>query len=360
MTIKNKMIIPVILAGGAGTRLWPMSTEDKPKQFHNMSGGGTLLEETINRLKPLSPEEIVIVSSKKYEELSLTEIKKTGLRGTILSEPVPRNTAPAVLYAAFFLKKKYNDPVMAVLPADHFIKDTKSFVSVISKGISLADTDYLTTIGIKPEYPETGYGYIKGTELAGGASKVDKFTEKPPLAVAQQYIEDGNFYWNSGIFVWKTSVIIEWFKKLLPDMYEQFRSLEALSYEEIASNTDRIWDIKSKIYSSIKSISIDNGILENAENRMVIPADFGWADLGSWKSVDDILKCDSSENRTQSPENSIFVKSNNSTILSEGMTIALVGVSNITVVQSGNNILVIDKDSSQDVRDVVDVIKNKG
>ncbi|MCL1864757.1 MAG: sugar phosphate nucleotidyltransferase [Spirochaetes bacterium] len=353
------MIIPVILAGGAGTRLWPMSTEDKPKQFHNMSGGGTLLEETIKRIKPLSPEEIIIVSSGKYEELSLSEIKKTGLNGTILSEPAAKNTAAAVLYAAFFLKKKYGDPVMAVLPADHFIKDTKSFVSVISKAIPLADKDYLSTIGIKPEYPETGYGYIKGTELVDGALKVDKITEKPPLKIAQQYIKEGNFYWNSGIFVWKTSVIIEWFKKLLPDMYKQFLNLETLSHEEIASNDKRIWDIKSKIYSSIKSISIDKGILENSDNRMVIPAEFGWADLGSWKSVDDILKPDSSENRTQSPGNSIFVKSNNCTILSEGMTIALVGVSNITVVQSGNDILVIDKDSSQDVRDVVDIIKNK-
>jgi mannose-1-phosphate guanylyltransferase len=353
------MIIPVILAGGVGARLWPMSTEDKPKQFHNMSGGGTLLEETIKRLKPLSPDEIVIVSSRKYEELSISEIKKSGLNGTILSEPTPKNTAAAVLYAAIFLKKKYNDPIMIVLPADHFIKDTKGFVSVISKAISSADKGYLSTIGIKPEYPETGYGYIKGTEPAHGALKVDKITEKPPLKIAKQYIEDKNFYWNSGMFVWKTSVIIEWFKKLLPDMYNQFQSLEALSYEEIASNDSRIWAIKNKIFSSIKAISIDKGILENSDNRMVIPADFGWADLGSWKSVDDILKPDNSENRTQSHEDSIFVKSNNCTILSEGATIALVGMSNITVVQSGNNILVIDKDSSQDVRDVVNIIKNK-
>lgn len=351
------MIIPVIMAGGAGTRLWPMSTEDKPKQFHNMSGHGTLLQETINRLKPVSPEEIVIVTARKYESLSSAEIKNSGLKGTILSEPRPRNTAAAILYAAMFLKKKYNDPVMVVLPADHFIRDIAGFTSVISRAVILAEKDFLATIGIKPEYPETGYGYIKGTMLTDGASVVEKFVEKPGFETAKQYVADGNYYWNSGIFVWKSSVIIERFRELLPDMYNQFLKFESLSYEEIASNTSEVWGLKESIFSSIQSISIDNGILENSSNRMVIPAEFGWADLGSWKSVDDILDPDNNSNRTQSSDNSIFVKSNNCTVLSEGMKIALVGISNVTVVQSGNSILVIDKDSSQDVRTVVEIIR---
>jgi len=353
------MIIPVIMAGGAGTRLWPMSTEDKPKQFHNMSGHGTLLEETINRLKPVNPEEIVIVSARKYEDLSLTEINKTGLSGTILSEPMPKNTAAAVLYAAMFLKKKYNDPVMIVLPADHVIKDIPGFTAVITKAVSLAERGSLATIGVKPEYPETGYGYIKGVELIDGASVVEKFVEKPGIETAKEYVADGNYYWNSGIFVWKTSVIIERFRELLPEMYSQFLKLEAFSHEEIASNKSEIWSLKEKIFSAIQSVSIDTGILENSNNRMVIPAEFGWADLGSWKAADDILDPDESCNRTQSPENSIFVKSANCTVLSEGMRIAVVGVSNIVVVQSGNDILVIDKDSSQDVRAVVDIIRKK-
>ena len=353
------MIIPVIMAGGAGTRLWPMSTENKPKQFHNMSGHGTLLEETINRLKPVSPEEILIVSARKYEDLSMSEIKKSGLNGTILSEPMPKNTAAAVLYAAMFLKKKYNDPVMVVLPADHFIKDVPGFTSVINKAVSLAEKGFLATIGIKPEYPETGYGYIKGTKLVDGASVVDKFVEKPQLETAKEYVADGNYYWNSGIFVWKTSVIIERFRELLPEMYSQFLKFESFSHDEIASNNPEIWSLKEKIFSAIKSVSIDTGILENSENRMVIPAEFGWADLGSWKAADDILDPDDCCNRTQSPENSVFVKSENCTVLSEGMRIAVVGVSNLVVVQSGNDILVIDKDSSQDVRAVVDIIRKK-
>ncbi len=351
------MIIPVIMAGGAGTRLWPMSTEEKPKQFHNMSGRGTLLQETINRLKPVSPEEIVIVTARKYESLSLEEIKNAGLKGTVLSEPMPRNTAAAIFYAAMFLKKKYNDPVMVVLPADHFISDIAGFTNIIKKAVSLAENGSLATIGIKPDYPETGYGYIKGTTLTNGASLVEKFVEKPGLETAKQYIADGNYYWNSGIFSWKCSVIIDRFQELLPEMYNQFMKFDTLSYEHIASNSSEIWALKEKIFSEIQSISIDNGILENSGNRMVIPAEFGWADLGSWKSVDDILDPDNNRNRTQSPENSIFVESGDCTILSEGMRIALVGVSNLVVVQSGNNILVIDKDSSQSVRTVVDIIR---
>ena len=353
------MIIPVIMAGGAGTRLWPMSTEDKPKQFHNMSGKGTLLEETIGRLKPVSPEEIVIVTGRKYEGLSLDEIKKSGLRGTILSEPVPKNTAAAVLYAAMFLKMKYDDPVMIVLPADHFIKNVPAFTSVIKKAVTFAEKGFLTTIGVKPEYPETGYGYIKGEKLIDGASAVEKFVEKPDLETAKRYVSEGNFYWNSGIFAWKTSVIIDRFRELLPDMYSQFEKFDSLSYEQIASTSPEIWSLKEQIFSSIQSISIDNGILENSGNRMVIPAEFGWADLGSWKAADDILDPDGNRNRTQSPENSIFVKSKDCTVLSEGMRIAVVGVSNVVVVQSGNDILVIDKDSSQDVRAVVDIIRKK-
>jgi mannose-1-phosphate guanylyltransferase len=353
------MIVPVIMAGGAGTRLWPMSSDEKPKQFHNMSGAGTLLEETISRLKPVNPEEIVIVTAKKHEGLSLAEIKKSGLPGTILSEPMPRNTAAAVLYAAMFLKKKYGDPVMIVLPADHFIKNNDEFVSVMKNAVSLAREDYLVTIGIKPEYPETGYGYIRASGSGNTASPVDRFVEKPDIDRARQYIAGGNYYWNSGIFVWKTSVIIEKFRELLPEMYAQFLKLEPLTPELFVSDSPDVWLIKEQIFSAIQSVSIDNGILEHAAGIMVIPAEFGWADLGSWKAADDILNPDEFNNRTQSPENAIFVKSGNCTIMSEGMRIAVVGVSDIVVVQSGNDILIIDKDSSQDVRAVVDIVRGK-
>ncbi len=354
------MIIPVIMAGGAGTRLWPMSNEDKPKQFHNMSGHGTLLEETINRLKPVSPEEVVIVGAEKYENLSIDEIAKTGLKGTILSEPMPKNTAAAVLYAASFLQKKYPESIMIVLPADHFIRNNQAFADVLKKGVDLAESGSLVTIGVTPDYPETGYGYIKGVDGAeGNEIPVDKFVEKPNLETAKKYVASGNYFWNSGIFVWKTSVIMSKFRELMPAHFEAFKPLMDMDHTKISSTSDDIKKLKAQIFSSIESISIDYGILENADNRMVIPAEFGWADLGSWKAADDILDADSSGNRTQSPDNSIFVKSENCTVFSEGMRIAVVGASNIVVVQSGNDILVIDKESSQDVRAVVDIVRKK-
>ncbi len=354
------MIIPVIMAGGAGTRLWPMSNDDKPKQFHNMSGHGTLLEETINRLKPVSPEEVVIVGAEKYEQLSVDEIKKTGLKGTILSEPMPKNTAAAVLYAAAFLHKKYPDSIMVVLPADHFIRDNAAFTEVIKKGVKLAESGSLVTIGVKPDYPETGYGYIKGMDgVKGDGIPVDKFVEKPDLETAKKYVESGNYFWNSGIFVWKTSIIMNKFRELMPKHYEAFKPLIELDHSKISSTSEEVKKLKAGIFGSIESISIDYGILEKSDNRMVIPAEFGWADLGSWKAADDILDADSNCNRTQSPENSIFVKSENCTVFSEGMRIAVVGASNLVVVQSGTDILVIDKDSSQDVRAVVDIVKKK-
>lgn len=352
------MIIPVIMAGGAGTRLWPMSREEKPKQFHNLSGTGTLLEETIKRLKTVKPEEIVIVSAGKYEQLSQNEINKTGMTGTILSEPMAKNTAAAVLYAALFLDKKYSDSIMVVLPADHYIKDKKKFVSALKQGIKLAKKDFLVTIGIKPSYAETGYGYIKAVDGAtGDVHPVDKFVEKPDFKTAKKYVDSGNYFWNSGIFLWKTSLIIQKFKKYMPEHFKAFKPLYDLSHDKIASDSDDILKLKSRIYQSLNSVSIDTGILENAGRRMVIPAEFDWADLGSWKAIDDILKPDHEGNRTPESDSTIFIHSKNCSVFSEGARIAVVGVSNLVVVQAGNDILVMDKDSSQDVRKVVDIIK---
>jgi len=350
------MIIPVIMAGGAGTRLWPMSNEDKPKQFHNLSGKGTLLEETIERLKALNPEEILIVTSKKYENLSMEEIDKSRLKGTVLCEPRPKNTSAAVLYSAIYLSKKYSNPTMIMLPADHYIKKPEIFTDLLTRSVELASQNALVTIGVIPTYPETGYGYIKA--LSKDSNIVEKFVEKPDQDTAEKYFTSGEFFWNSGVFTWNTDTILKEFEIQLPELYNAFKPLIELSYEDISSDKPEVWTMKEAIFNKIESISIDYGILENADNRMVIPGEFGWGDLGSWKSIDDVIDPDSQNNRSNN-ENSIFIKSKNSSVFTDNANIAIVGVDNITVVQEGDNILVISKECSQDVRNVVDIIKKR-
>lgn len=359
MSGKTKTI-PVIMAGGAGVRLWPLSDAEKPKQFHDFSGDGTLLENTAKRLIPLSPEICVVVTSGKYADMSAASAEKAGLRPVVLCEPRPRNTSAAVLYAAVYLDKLYGDSVMTVLSADHHISDGRAFAETIALAVMEAEQDKLVTIGIRPSYPETGYGYIKGKAGAGGdVMPVERFVEKPDRASAEQYLREGTYFWNAGIFVWRTAVILKAFEEFLPDMFSAFDELRSMEAAQIASNEESIWKIKADIFNRIKSISIDYGILEKASNRSVVPGDFGWTDLGSWKSVDSVIAPDALGNRASAQEKAIFVNSADCSVFSESMQIAVVGLENVTVVQSGGNILVMNKDASQDVRRVVDIIASK-
>lgn len=357
MSGKTMKVVPVIMAGGAGTRLWPLSREEKPKQFHDLSGEGTLLEQTIKRLLPLNPESCVIVTARRYEEASYRELARIGMEGTVLSEPRPRNTAAAVLYAASYLTKVYADCVMIVLPADHHIRKPDEFAGVLRLAVAEALKGNLATIGIKPLYPETGYGYIKAPPGEGDAFPVEGFIEKPDLPTAERYLEEGGYYWNSGIYAWKTSVILERFARHLPRHSDAFKPLFALDRDQIASSEGGPWEIKRAVFDAVESISIDYGIMEKTDGRMVVPGDFGWGDLGSWNSIDDILQADADGNRSPSGKKAIFVGAKNCSAFSEDKRIAVVGLSNVVVVQSGNDILVMEKDASQRVREVVEIVR---
>ena len=351
-------ITPVILAGGAGTRLWPLSNDEKPKQFHDITGDGTLLEATIRRLLPLNPDTCVIATSGTYEKMSMKELDRTGLHGKVLVEPEAKNTAPAILFSAIYFSRLFDDSIMIVLPADHYIRRSDIFIDTIKAAILEAGKDNLITIGIKPTSPETGYGYIKAGGGNGTAFKVERFVEKPDRETAERYILEGNYFWNAGIFVWKASAIINSFKEFMPGLFREFTPLLSLSAEEIALNSGKIFELKKKIFSNINGISIDYGIMEKAENKIVIPADLGWKDLGSWNSIDEVLEQDENGNRSPA-HNPVFVSSKNCSVFSEGRTIALVGVENLVIVESGNNILVMNKNNNQEVRKVVEALKKR-
>ncbi len=349
-------ITAVILAGGAGTRLWPLSNEEKPKQFHDFDGKGSLLNATIKRLMPLNPDICIIATARKYKDMSRKELEAAGQYGIILSEPVPRNTAPAILYAAAYLSGLYDDALMIVLPADHYIKRNDIFRQTISAAIEAAKDDYLVTIGIKPRHPETGYGYIKAGEPAGKAFIAERFVEKPDRETAEQYLQDGNYYWNAGIFVWKVSTIMSCFIKYMPGLYKTFSQLAGLDPKAIESGSGNARKITEDIFASIKPESIDYGIMEKAENKVVIPADFGWTDLGSWNSIDEMIEPDENNNRNTGTA-PVYISSNNCSVFSEGKTIALVGVNDLVIAESGNNILIMNRNNSQEVRKVTEIIK---
>ncbi len=351
--------IPVIMAGGAGTRLWPMSRDDKPKQFHNLSGEGSLLAETVRRLQPLNPEHTVVVTSERHGSITEDELKKNAIEGSVLCEPQPKNTAAAVLYAAVYINSFKDDAVMVVLPADHYIRNRELYAGALKTAVAEAERGGLVTIGLKPAYPDTGFGYIKAKEgSSGSVLPVERFVEKPDIVKAREYVASGSYFWNSGIFVWKVSTILKHFEELMPGHMDRFRGLMELRREEIKAVSGPSAELKKEIFSSIESISIDYGILEKAADRSLVPADFGWTDLGSWPSIDSILEGDSGGNRSPEPGKALFVDSSDCSVFSESSRITVLGLENVTVVEAGGEILVMSKDRAQDVRKVVDMIRS--
>lgn len=351
------MIYAVIMAGGSGTRFWPRSTQKKPKQFLNLFGGHTMIQETVNRLEGfISPENVLVVTNDNYVEIVADQLPATK-KQDIIGEPVAKNTAPCVAAAAAQLYRKDPESVMVVLPADHRISNSKEFISVLSAAVETAKTENsLVTIGIKPNRPETGYGYIRfdeNTELekrGRSVYKVRNFTEKPELAAAQSFLKSGDYLWNSGMFIWKTSSVLEAFKTYLPEVYSETKKL---------MDSEITQEAIDQFYHSCPSVSIDYGIMEKAETVHVVPGDFGWNDVGSWVAVHELTDKDRDGNAVAVKDTPVSIQNSSNNLIhsSSGKIIALVGVDNLAVVETDEAILVVNLEQAQGVKNVVEELK---
>lgn len=350
----------VILAGGSGTRFWPLSRETTPKQLLRVFGDSTMIQQTMERLNDSVPlENIYIVTGRKYSyEIRHQLIETCGSdRFRLLIEPEGRNTAPAIGFAAVHIRKRSPDAVMAVMPSDHVILKPDVFKDVLREAERTARKGYLTTIGIVPNRPETGYGYIKKAKAPGKGKKtrsfpVDCFVEKPDLKLAKEYVGSDMYLWNSGIFVWKVSEILKEIKKQMPDLYNGLMKIE----KAIGKKNEQ--DIADSVFRSLRPESIDYGVMEKAEKVAVVPADMGWSDVGNWRALYDISEKDKNGNIIMG--NVINVASRDSIVYAGKRLVAAVGLENTVVVDTPDATLICNKEKVQDVRKVVEELKKKG
>lgn len=342
----------LIMAGGGGTRFWPLSRKKVPKQLLNLDGKEIMLNETIDRLSGVvEKENIFIVTNTEQVELTKQITSERVLDNHILAEPSARNTAACIGYGAIEILKKYGDGVMCILASDHYIKDEETFKGVLKKAVEIVEeTDGLVTIGIKPTFPSTGYGYIKNEEISDKTyKKVLEFVEKPDLERANAYVESGNYAWNSGMFVWKASTIMRYFEKLLPDIYEKLMIIK----ETMGTSSE--YDVIQAIYGTIPKISIDYGIMERADSVYMLEGDFGWNDIGSFDALPALYESDAKGNVVRGE--SVLIDSNDNIIVGNGKMIATVGVDNLIIVETEDALLVCAKDRAQDVKEVVSVLE---
>lgn len=343
-------VTAMIMAGGRGERFWPKSRKSLPKQFLSLTDDGvTMIQDTVSRILPLvDMEDIYIVTNRDYKELAMEQLPELP-EENILCEPVGRNTAPCVGLAAMHIGKKYDDALMIVLPSDHLIKYNSMFLNVLRDACAVAEKgENLTTIGITPNYPETGYGYIKfdPDQSEGRAYGVERFVEKPDLKTAKKYLADESYLWNSGMFVWKVSTILADIEKHIPNTYEGLVKIrEAIGTEE----QDAVLEAE---FQKMESESIDYGIMEKADHIYVIPGTFGWDDVGSWLAVGRIRSTNEFGNTVQG--NVITVETKNSIIEGTDKLIAAVGLKDIIVVDTDDALLICDKGHAGDIKKVLE------
>ena len=354
------MLIPAILSGGAGTRLWPVSRKGHPKPFMALADGQTLLAKTYRRALQVaeavdveSRPEVLTVTNRDYYFMSRDEQDSSGVNGGFILEPFGRNTAPAVAVAAHVVQQRYcADAVMLVLAADHLIQNQAAFNIAVQSAVALAEQDHLVTFGIVPTAPETGFGYIQRGDAVGTGFKVRRFVEKPDLETATGYLASGEFFWNSGMFCFKAGIFLDELTRHAPDIAATVA--ECWAAMQAPKNPD-VLEIPSAMFATVPDLSVDYAVMERSDRVAVVPGDFGWSDIGSWNAVRDLAKPDSEGNRVVGE--AILVGAQNTYVQAEDRLVAAVGVRDLMVIDTPDALLILDPDRSQDVKQVVSRLK---
>ncbi|HCG6647457.1 TPA: mannose-1-phosphate guanylyltransferase/mannose-6-phosphate isomerase [Vibrio parahaemolyticus] len=346
-------IVPVIMAGGTGSRLWPMSRALHPKQFLRVMGKESMLQETVLRVESLTERTNIVICNEEHRFLAAEQLREIGRLGSLILEPTGRNTAPAIALAAFHLAKSEPDAMMLVLAADHVIKDQQAFECSVLQAQEAAEQGKMVTFGIVPNLAETGYGYIKRGDALEKGFKVAEFVEKPCKEAAQQYVASGSYYWNSGMFMFRADRYLEELKQHRPDIYAACE--QAMS--TVINDLDFI-RIDEALFGECPSDSIDYAVMEKTQHAVVIPLDAQWSDVGAWSALWDISAKDVNGNVTKGDV--VLHDSHNCYFNAEQKMIAAVGVDNIVVVETKDAVLVANKDKVQDVKEIVEHLKASG
>lgn len=351
-------LIPVILSGGSGTRLWPLSRTLRPKQFLDVTAGGTLFQQTLRRLAGLNPGRPVVVANQDHRFLAGEQCREIGVApGAIILEPVARNTAPAIAVAALAALDAADgaDPVLLVLPSDHVIADVAAFEQAMRAGIEAAEQGRLVTFGVVPTHAETGFGYVKASQRpeAGRATPVARFVEKPKAEVAEGYLREGSYLWNSGMFMFKASVFLAELARYQPEMDQACRA----SWHAAARDLEFV-RLDAATFSLCPSDSIDYAVMEKTDHAVVVPLDAGWSDVGAWSAVWELQPRDAQGNATRGDV--LLQDVRNSYVQAERRLVAMIGVEDLIVVETSDAVLVAHKDRAQDVKKVVDRLKESG
>jgi mannose-1-phosphate guanylyltransferase len=354
-------IFPVVMAGGSGTRFWPLSRRDRPKQFLALAGEEPLLAATLARLPPLArPRETYVVCGPAHAAAARRMLPKLPEQNFIV-EPCARNTAPCVGLAALHVARREPRGVMAMLPADHHIARPAAFRDALAAAAELAERGAIATIGIRPSRPETGYGYLKlGPRVAArkkkgraAAHKVERFVEKPDVVTAARYLADGGYLWNSGIFAFRADVILEEIRRAMPVLGEQLDAIAASLGKPGYRKT------LARIFPECPSISVDYGVMEKSTRIAVVPADFGWSDVGSFAALSDVKPTDHLGNVAEG--DAVVLDSHGAIVLAKGgRPVAVVGIDDVVVVDAGDAVLVCRRDRAQDVRQAVEELSRRG